>query len=122
MLRHEIRHADLLAHLAPQGNERLFPPIHMAAYGRIPPSGLDILPRRTFLQVKLPTGVEQMEVHHRMQQHRPAVALAPRGPADDTSGSIDHREQLFPIIRAFHFPTIFYEFYSDRKDCNRRRT
>ena len=67
-------------------------------------------------------GVEQMKVHHRMQQHRPAVALAPRGPADDTSGGIDHRKQLFPIIRAFHFPTIFYEFYSDRKDCNRRRT
>ena len=42
--------------------------------------------------------------------------------SDDTSGGIDHRKQLFPIIRAFHLPTIFYEFYSDRKDCNRRRT
>lgn len=34
-------------------------------------------------------SIEDVETHHRMQ-HRPAVALAARGPADDRSGSIDY--------------------------------
>ena len=70
----------------------------MPAHGRIPPPGLDVLPKGTLLQVKLPARIEDVEVHHRVQQHRTAVALAARGPADDLSGGIDHGKDLFAVI------------------------
>lgn len=70
----------------------------MPAHGRIPASRLDVLPRGTPLQVEFAARVENMQVHDRVQQHRAAVTLAARGPADDAPREVDHREKFFAVV------------------------
>ena len=103
---HEIRDAQLLAHLAPQGFGDRLAVVHMAAHGRVPPSGLNVLPGGAFLQIEFAARIENMEVHHRVQEHRPAVALAARGFADDVPRRVDHGKDLFAVI-AVHAGDIY---------------
>ena len=70
----------------------------MTADSRIPASGLNILPQRTPLQVEFTPRVEKVKVHHRVQQHRSAVAFAARGPSDHLSRQIHHWEELLAVI------------------------
>ena len=99
---HELRlerlEPQLLARLAPQRLVDRLAIGHMAAHGRIPPSGLDILPGGALLEVEPSVGVEQVEVDHRMEQHRAAVALAPPGRADDAPRGIDHGKELITVV------------------------
>lgn len=89
---------QLLAGFAAQRLVDPLAPGDMPAHGRIPASGLDVLPRGTPLQVEFAARVENMQVHDRVQQHRAAVTLAARGPADDAPREVDHREKFFAVV------------------------
>ena len=64
----------------------------------------------------LAAGIEQMQVHHRMQQHRPAVAFAARSRSHDNAGGIDHRKKFRTVI-ASHGGDIYV--YKSRRSANR---
>ena len=112
----KLGHPQLLAHLAPQSFIHRLAVIDMAAHGRIPASGLNVFPLRPLLQVKLAAGIEQMQVHHRMQQHRPAVAFAARSRSHDNAGGIYHRKKFRTVI-ASHGGDIYV--YKSRRSANR---
>ncbi len=91
--------AQLLAHLTAQ---RLFDRLaesRVPARRRVPASGLDVFPCRAFLQVELALRVENMQVHHRMQQHRPAVAPGPRRTPHRPPFGIDDGEKFLLVLQ-----------------------
>ena len=94
----EIRDAQFLAHLAPQGLLGRLAERHVPAYGRVPLAGLDVLPRRALLQIELACRVEDMQMHDGVQQLAAAVALAARGRARRPSLHVYYGEHLFLII------------------------
>ena len=70
----------------------------MSAYGRIPFAGLDILPVGTLLQIQLALGVKNMQVHHGMQQHTAAMALATGGGGKDVALLVHYGKHLLLVV------------------------
>ena len=94
----ETRQAKLLAGLALQGRLHALAQVHMSAHGRVPLTGLDVLPRRALLQIQVAAAVEHVQVHHGMQQLAAAVALAARGGSHDIPVLVYHGKHFFLVV------------------------
>lgn len=69
--------------------------VDMAADSRIPFPRLYIFPFGTFLEIDISGGIHQMQMNHRMEQHRTAVALPSCRRADNEACLVDQRQNFF---------------------------
>lgn len=95
---HEAADAKFLAGLAAQRVLHLLVVIHMATDGGVPFARLYVLPVGTPLQIELPSTVVDMEVHHRVEEMRPVVALRARRLTRHFAPVIDHGKHFIAII------------------------
>ena len=94
----EVLQPQLFAGLAAQGLVHRFPPVHVAAHGRVPTARLDVLPERTALQVEPAVRRKNVEMDHGVKQHGAAVTLAARGPPHGLALRIHHGEPFPGIV------------------------
>ena len=62
----KVCHAEFLSHLTLQSLGNALAEFDMASGGRIPTPRLDVLPRRTLLQIQFTCAVEQMQMNNWM--------------------------------------------------------
>lgn len=94
----EAGEAEFFFRFAVQGHLHAFAQVHVASYGRVPSSRLDVFPMRTFLQVKFAPAVEHMQVYHGVKAFAAIVAFAARGGSDDVPLFIHEGKHLFPVV------------------------
>ena len=106
-LRLEVGDAEFFVHLTQQGLFRRLTIVDMPAHTGIPLARLDILPLRTALQIDLATGIEHMEMDHRMEQTGTVMTLATGGRAHHRAILIDYRKTFLAIV--FHTLLILFD-------------
>ena len=93
--------AELLTHLAHERVGHTLAVVDMPAGGSVPFPGLDVFPRRTLLEIETALTVEQVQVHHGMQNPGAVVCLATADAASHIAVFIDDREAFELIIHFF---------------------
>ena len=89
--------AQLLAGFPMEGVGHPFAVVDMSSHGRVPFPRLNVLVEGPFLQIEFAAGVEDMQMHHRVQEFAPVVAFAPGGLPDGVAAGIDNRENFIRI-------------------------
>ena len=72
--------------------------VHVTTHGRIPLTGLYVLPKGALLKVQTSIRVKHVEMHHGVQSLATIVALASGGLADYTAFLVDEGEGFLVIV------------------------
>ena len=89
----EIIEGKLFAGLAEKGFLEVFPIADVAPNGSVPIQGEDGFLRGTVLEVDAAEAVDDMEMHHGVEEFC-GVAVCAGGPGHDRARGLDHREHL----------------------------
>ena len=89
-----FREAQFLGGLPVEGFGNEFPVADVTSDRRIPAAGLYVLVHRAVLQIDSAHTVDYVQMHNRVQDLGPAVAVGSGRHSHHLARSLDHREQL----------------------------
>lgn len=98
----EVGQPDFFACFTLQGFFDGFAEVHMPTHCGVPPIRLNAFPSGTMLQEDVAALVEDVQMHHRMQQFAAIVAFASGGRTGDASLLI-HKWQTFVVVVVHDF-------------------